>query len=172
MLAKKADKTGSRKPCNEFGEFLSSISFPEQIGADLVLRAQDFSAPHRTCDARDYRRYDLSKSTRQPHDVIVDSDGMAWYTSFGEQVIGKLDPKTGKTTEFSVPVLKPKAPTGELSLRRTRTEILWVGMMYQGSRREVRQKDGEISNVEPSARRQQGLHPDQSDGAEPFQSGR
>jgi virginiamycin B lyase len=63
----------------------------------------------------------------------VDKDGMAWYTSFGEQVIGKLDPKTGETTEFPVPVLKPKAPTGELSLRPDEDGNLWVGMMYQGA---------------------------------------
>ena len=43
-----------------------------------------------------YTEYDLPKRTRQPHDVIVDSAGMAWYASFGEQILGKLDPKTGE----------------------------------------------------------------------------
>src|SRR5262245_48663726 len=32
-----------------------------------------------------YTTYDLPKPTRQPHDVIVDSQGMVWYASFGEQ---------------------------------------------------------------------------------------
>ena len=31
--------------------------------------------------------------------MIVDSQGMVWYASFGEQILGKLDPKTGKITE-------------------------------------------------------------------------
>src|SRR5262249_27530198 len=39
-----------------------------------------------------YTEYDLPKKTRQPHDVIVDSHGIAWYASFGEQILGKLDP--------------------------------------------------------------------------------
>src|SRR5262245_1240426 len=41
-----------------------------------------------------YTEYDLPQRTRQPHDVIVDSTGVVWYASFGEQILGKLDPRT------------------------------------------------------------------------------
>jgi hypothetical protein len=58
-----------------------------------------------------YTEYDLPQRTRQPHDVIVDSRGFAWYASFGEQILGKLDPRTGAVTEYDVPLLKPKMPT-------------------------------------------------------------
>ena len=47
--------------------------------------------------------YDLPRPTIEPHDVILDKDGIAWYSNFGEQSIGKLDPKTGKVTEYPVP---------------------------------------------------------------------
>jgi len=77
--------------------------------------------------------YDLPKLTRQPHDVILTSDGMAWYISFGEQVLGRLDPKTGKTTEYEIPILKPGSPRGELGLRPDEDGNLWIGMMYQGA---------------------------------------
>jgi streptogramin lyase len=79
-----------------------------------------------------YTEYDLPKRTRQPHDVIVDSNGMAWYASFGEQILGKLDPKTAKVTEYQIPLLKPKAPTGILGMRFDRDENLWMGMQFQG----------------------------------------
>ena len=79
-----------------------------------------------------YTEYDLPQRTRQPHDVIVDSDGMAWYASFGEQILGKVDPKTGKTTEYQIPLLKPKMPTGILALRFDEDENLWMGMQFQG----------------------------------------
>src|SRR5262245_2214844 len=59
-----------------------------------------------------YTEYELPQRTRQPHDVIVDSQGMAWYASFGEQILGKLDPGTGKVTEYPIPLLKPHMPTG------------------------------------------------------------
>ena len=78
-----------------------------------------------------YTEYDLPKLTRQPHDVIVDSDGMAWYASFGEQILGKLDPKTGKVTEYPIPLLKPKAPTGILGMRFDEDQNLWLGMQFQ-----------------------------------------
>ena len=79
-----------------------------------------------------YTEYDLPQRTRQPHDVIVDSQGMAWYASFGEQILGKLDPKTGKVTEYELPLLKPKMPTGSLAVRFDEDENIWLGMQFQG----------------------------------------
>lgn len=79
-----------------------------------------------------YTEYDLPQRTRQPHDVIVDSQGIAWYASFGEQILGKLDPKTGKVTEYEVPLLKPKMPTGSLAVRFDEDENIWLGMQFQG----------------------------------------
>jgi virginiamycin B lyase len=78
-----------------------------------------------------YTEYDLPKPTRQPHDVIVDSEGTAWFASFGEQILGKLDPRTGKVTEYPIPVLKPLSPTGILGLRFDADENLWLGMQFQ-----------------------------------------
>jgi streptogramin lyase len=79
-----------------------------------------------------YTEYDLPQRTRQPHDVIVDSHGLAWYASFGEQILGRLDPKTGTVTEFDVPLLKPKMPTGILAVRFDEDENVWLGMQFQG----------------------------------------
>ena len=61
--------------------------------------------------------YDLPRPTIEPHDVILDASGIAWYSNFGEQSIGKLDPKTGKVTECRVPEPKKGSPQGLLSLR-------------------------------------------------------
>jgi virginiamycin B lyase len=79
-----------------------------------------------------YTEYDLPKRTRQPHDVIVDSRGFAWYASFGEQILGKIDPRTGVVTEYDVPLLKPKMPTGILAARFDEDENVWLGMQFQG----------------------------------------
>jgi virginiamycin B lyase len=75
--------------------------------------------------------YDLPRRTIQPHDVILDEQGIVWYSNFGEQAVGKMDPKTGKVTEFQVPITKPGFPTGELGLQMDRAGYLWFGMMYQ-----------------------------------------
>jgi streptogramin lyase len=76
--------------------------------------------------------YDLPRRTIEPHDAILDSEGMVWYSDFGEQSLGKLDPKTGKVTEFPVPELKPASPKGALGLRSDPDGNLWLGMMFQG----------------------------------------
>ena len=47
--------------------------------------------------------YDLPRYLAQPHDVIVDAEGIAWYSDFGQQYLGRLDPKTGAVKEFQVP---------------------------------------------------------------------
>jgi streptogramin lyase len=77
--------------------------------------------------------WDLPRPTIEPHDVVVDSRGMAWYSNFGEQNIGKFDPKTGKLTEIPVPELKKGSPIGALSIRMDRDENMWLGLMYQGA---------------------------------------
>ena len=79
-----------------------------------------------------YTEYDLPQRTRQPHDVIVDADGHAWYASFGEQILGMLDPATGHVVEYPIPTLKAEAPTGILGVRFDRDENVWLGMQFQG----------------------------------------
>jgi streptogramin lyase len=76
--------------------------------------------------------YGLPRPAIMPHDVVVDEHGTAWYSDFGEQYFGKLDPKTGKVTEFPVPKLKPDYPEGMLDLEEDPGGNFWLGMMFQG----------------------------------------
>jgi streptogramin lyase len=47
--------------------------------------------------------------------------------------IGKMDPKTGKVTQYPIPVVKPGSPEGALDLEFDRDDNLWVGVMYQSA---------------------------------------
>src|SRR5262249_14462083 len=76
--------------------------------------------------------YDLPRNSIEPHDVIIGKDGNAHYTNFGEQNLGRLDPKTGKVAEIALPELKKGWPQGSLGLRPDHDGNLWFGMMYQG----------------------------------------
>jgi len=75
--------------------------------------------------------YDLPRKEIQPHDVVVDPTGMVWFSHFGEQFLSKLDPKTGKVTDFPIPVQKPNHPRGTLDLEIDADGYLWIGLMYQ-----------------------------------------
>jgi virginiamycin B lyase len=77
--------------------------------------------------------YDLPRRTIEPHDVMMDLDGNVWYSSFGEQSVGKMDPQTGKITEYNIPIQKQGWPTGELGLESDRDGNLWFGMTYQAA---------------------------------------
>ena len=44
--------------------------------------------------------YDLPNPSTAPHDAEVGPDGMVWYVDFGQQYLGKLDPRTGEVMEY------------------------------------------------------------------------
>jgi streptogramin lyase len=113
--------------------------------------------------------YDLPRAGTMPHDVILDKDGVAWYSDFGKQFIGKLDPKTAKVTEYSVPALKPDFPTGILDLELDKSGNLWIGMMLQGGiakfdpKAEKFQTMGLPADLNNNAAQQAMVMPSQSD---------
>ena len=76
--------------------------------------------------------YDLPRPEALPHDAIADSQGNVWYSDFGSQFLGKLDPKTGKIVEYPVPLMDPKAPKGALDIGFDPEGNIFMGMMYQG----------------------------------------
>ncbi len=88
--------------------------------------------------------YDLPRKTIEPHDVIVDRNGQVWYSDFGALFIGKLDPRTGKVTEYPIPKIKEGFPVGTLDLEEDHEGNLWVAMMYQGGVAEFDKKTGKV----------------------------
>lgn len=77
--------------------------------------------------------YDLPSNMIQPHDVILDQQGTVWYSDFGQQFLGKMDPKTGKVTQYPIPLIKQGWPTGTLDLEADKDGNIWVGVMYQAN---------------------------------------
>ena len=112
-------------------EFLASINLSSHSQWNFELKT--LPRPSGAATRVIYTEYDLPRETISPHDVIVDGNGTVWYSSFGEQNLGRLDPKTGKVTEFPILEHKPGFPTGGLGLRSDRDGNLWLGNMYQAT---------------------------------------
>ena len=112
-------------------EFLASINLSSRPQWNYELKT--LPRPSGAATRVVYTEYDLPRETISPHDVIVDGNGIVWYSSFGEQNLGRLDPKTGKVTEFPIVEHKPGFPTGGLGLRSDRDGNLWLGNMYQAT---------------------------------------
>lgn len=52
--------------------------------------------------SKTFNEWDLPAGAR-PHGLLVDAEGIVWYTGNGNGTIGRLDPKTGKVTEYRAP---------------------------------------------------------------------
>jgi virginiamycin B lyase len=111
-------------------EYLASINLSKDEVWDYSLKT--LPRPSGRATHVVVTEYDLPRKQIQPHDVIVDSEGMVWFSHFGEQFLGRLDPKTGQVSQFQLPVIKPGYPLGTLDLETDKAGNLWIAMMYQG----------------------------------------
>jgi streptogramin lyase len=118
-----------RNAIRKQSEYLASVTMTAADTWNFPLKT--FHRPTGRATHAVITEYDLPEPTRMPHDVIVTPDGTVWYDSFAEQVLGKLDPKTGKTVEYTIPTMKPDSPKGSLALRADPQGNLWIGMAFQ-----------------------------------------
>jgi virginiamycin B lyase len=89
--------------------------------------------------------YDLPRKNAMPHDVIVDRDGQVWYSDFGAQFVGVMDPKTGQTKDIAIPVIRPEQPKGGLDIEFDPDGNIWLAMMYQAGISRIDRKTHEVT---------------------------
>lgn len=90
--------------------------------------------------------YDLPTPAAQPHDVVVDQEGLVWYSDFGRPVLGKLDPRTGAVTEISLPIPKPGYPEGSNPTEVDEHGNIYVGMLKQAALARFDRKTGTVQH--------------------------
>jgi streptogramin lyase len=112
-----------------FAKYLASINLSSKPTWDFELKA--FPRPRGEATKVMITEYDLPRPDAQPHDAVIDSDGMIWYDDFAEPILGRLDPKTGKTREWHLPEIRPGFPGGCLDLELDQEGNPWVAMLLQ-----------------------------------------
>ena len=75
--------------------------------------------------------YELPRKPLMPHDVILDAEGIVWFSMFDEQFLGRFDPHTLRYVEYPVPVQRPDYPKGTLDLEVDPEGNLWLSHMFQ-----------------------------------------
>jgi virginiamycin B lyase len=115
----------------KFAEYVSTINLSKTDKWAYALKT--LPRPKGAATKAIITEYVLPRPEAMPHDAMLDSQGMVWYSDFGSQFAGMLDPKTGKAVEYPVPVTKPGAPAGGLDIRFDPDGNVWLGMMYQGA---------------------------------------
>jgi virginiamycin B lyase len=113
----------------QVAEYLASVNLSATPEWNFELKT--FPRPRGRATKVIVTEYALPRKEIQPHDVVVDHDGMVWFSHFGEQFLSRLDPRTGKVTDFTIPVQKPGYPMGTLDLELGADGNLWIGLMYQ-----------------------------------------
>src|SRR5437762_1477527 len=68
------------------------------------------------------KEYPLKTPHSGPHGLVEDKNGNVWYTGNTGALVGKVDPKTGAVTEFTMPDPEAKDPH---TLVFDRQGILW-----------------------------------------------
>jgi streptogramin lyase len=108
-------------------EFLSTINLSN--GADQWAYALK-TLPRPTGRATHVivTEYDLARRDARPHDVMVDADGLVWYRDFATEIIGSLDPKTGKVTDYPLPDVKESYAQGEPDMEMDKYGNLWTAL--------------------------------------------
>lgn len=114
----------------KLGQFASTINL--SAGSTWPYPLKTLPRPKGKATRVIITEYDLPRPEALPHDAVMDSKGMVWYSDFGSQFLGKLDPKTGKIVEYPVPLMDPKEPTGSLDVGFDPNGNIWLGTMYQG----------------------------------------
>jgi len=69
--------------------------------------------------------YELPRLELATHDVSGDAQGNIWYSTHRSSYVGKLDPKTGKVTEFHVPDVDENALPGTHWIHVDKKGIVW-----------------------------------------------
>jgi len=136
------ERSGTPEQFKKQGEYLAKINLSEVSQWEYPLKT--LPRPTGRATRAIITEYDMPRFIIELHDVIVDNDGMVWYSDFGELFISKFDPKTLKLTEYPVKEFKPGAPVGNLSLEFDKRGTLWFDTMFQGSLGNLDPKTGEI----------------------------
>src|SRR5579864_6336006 len=118
------------QPDPEFAKYLSTINLSSTSKWKYELKT--LPRPTGRATRVIVTEYDLPDPGRLPHDADLDDKGMVWYNDFREPLIGRLDPRTGETKEWTMPPLKPGFPEGTLSIEFNREGYLWIPRFRQG----------------------------------------
>jgi len=78
-------------------------------------------------------QYDMPRPDTVAHDLDLDSSGTPWYTDESRMFFGKMNPKTGKFTEYSLPPVPPGDLQGARDIQVDRDDNIWVPRRIAGA---------------------------------------
>jgi virginiamycin B lyase len=90
--------------------------------------------------------YELPRQLLMLHDAALDGQGNVWYTSHKTRYVGKLDPKTGIVTDYTLP-MTPGAMPGTHHQVIDKNGIAWISENWAHQLNRLDPKTGEVKQV-------------------------
>src|SRR5258708_38277474 len=88
----------------KFAEYLASINLNGRSSHPFEIK--QLPRPKGRATKVVITEYDLPRREIQPHDLVVDPDGMVWFSHFGQQFLSSMYPQTCKTCGNPIPGLQ------------------------------------------------------------------
>jgi virginiamycin B lyase len=123
-------------------KWLSRVRGPESQDAPLRV----FPRPRGQSTRVVVTEYELPRHLLMLHDAAIDGQGNIWYTSHKTRYVGKLDPRTGIVTEYTLP-LTPGAMPGSHHAEIDKNGIAWISENWAHQLNRLDPKTGKVSQV-------------------------
>lgn len=126
---------------------------PTGEATQVVITEYDLPRPDKPNYLQVHNGSDWSEGTpsrfdgRGPHDVVVDADGFAWIAddTIPERTLAKLDPRTGRVTEFKLPDPKNQSAISTHTLAvDEKTNTIWTNNGNEGDFLSINPRTGEF----------------------------
>ena len=116
---------------NDLGEYLSTVNMS---GGRTKLPFELKYLPRPTGKATRViiTQWDQPRKDTMTHDGVVDAKGNFWYADESNQMVGKLDPKTNKITEYSMPAVRDDSLKGTRDIVADNDGNVWFTVRISG----------------------------------------
>jgi len=123
-------------------KFLTRVRGPGAQDAPLRV----FPRPRGQATRVVVTEYELPQQLLALHDAALDGQGNVWFTSHKTRYVGKMDPRTGIFTEYTLP-LTPGAMPGSHHQVVDNHGIVWISENWAHQLNRLDPKTGEVKQV-------------------------
>jgi streptogramin lyase/cytochrome c5 len=123
-------------------QFLTRVRGPNSQDAPLRV----FPHPRGPSTRIVVTEYELPQQLLALHDAALDGQGNVWFTSHKTRYVGKMDPRTGVFTEYTLP-LTPGAMPGTHHQVVDKNGIVWISENWAHQLNRLDPKTGEVRQV-------------------------
>jgi len=120
-------------------KFLARVRNPDSQDAPLRL----FPRPRGQATRVVITEFELPQQLLALHDAALDGQGNVWFTSHKTRYVGKMDPKTGIFTEYTLP-LTPGSMPGTHHQAIDKNGIVWISENWAHQLNRLDPKTGEV----------------------------